>query len=198
MDGDMMVGAKQKALVLGCFGRGKGKRQKAKIAVRLGRSFILPFHFCLLPFALHSALAAELLPDPTRPPLEAGLAGDVATLASGPVLQSVKIAPGRRMAVISGQLLAQGERFGAAKLVSISESEVVLLGPEGRQTLKLFPAWKNMWPTHCRAGFRRAARTNQNETLSKRHHDAQCIFRTTYFSCFGRMFGNAGKARYDF
>lgn len=123
MDGDMMIGA----------------RQKAKIAVRLGRSFILPFHLCLLPFAFHSALAAEVLPDPTRPAAEAGLAGDVAKVASGPVLQSVKIAPGRRSAVISGQLLAEGERFGAARLVSISESEVVLLGAEGRQTLKLFP-----------------------------------------------------------
>lgn len=87
------------------------------------------------------ATAADMLPDPTRPPLEAGFAatGANSALDAGPVLQSVKIAPGRRSAVISGQLLAQGDRFGEAKLVSISESEVVLLGPEGRQTLKLFP-----------------------------------------------------------
>jgi hypothetical protein len=36
-------------------------------------------------------------------------------------------------------LLAEGERFGEAKLIKISEGEVILLGPEGRQTLKLFP-----------------------------------------------------------
>ena len=87
------------------------------------------------------AAAAEMLPDPTRPPLEAGYAatGAIPMFDAGPVLQSVKIAPGRRSAVISGQLLVQGERFGEMKLVSISESEVVLLGPDGRQTLKLFP-----------------------------------------------------------
>ncbi|MFN3396916.1 MAG: hypothetical protein ACK4ZS_00095 [Sulfurimicrobium sp.] len=102
----------------------------------LAAPLFLLFAFCLLPF--DSALAAEALPDPTRPPAEAGLTGDVAA-AGGPLLQSVKIAPGRRMAVISGRLLAQGERFGEARLVSIGESEVVLLGPEGRQTLKLFP-----------------------------------------------------------
>jgi len=85
--------------------------------------------------------ATEMLPDPTRPPLEAGFAaaGANVTRDAGPVLQSVKIAPGHRTAVISGKLLAEGDRFGTAKLVSISDSEVVLLGPEGRQTLKLFP-----------------------------------------------------------
>lgn len=82
---------------------------------------------------------AEALPDPTRPPAETGLVSGAAAVTSGPVLQSVKIAPNSRTAVISGQLLAQGERFGEAKLISIGESEVVLLGPEGRQTLKLFP-----------------------------------------------------------
>ncbi|MEN6584877.1 MAG: hypothetical protein ABFE02_02350 [Sulfuricella sp.] len=83
---------------------------------------------------------AEGLPDPTRPAQEAGFsAGGNATPDAGPVLQSVKIAAGRRTAVISGQVVAEGERFDAAKVVSISESEVVLLGPEGRQTLKLFP-----------------------------------------------------------
>jgi MSHA biogenesis protein MshK len=49
------------------------------------------------------------------------------------------IRPGRRTALISGQLLAEGERFGDAKLIKISEGEVILAGPEGRQTLKLFP-----------------------------------------------------------
>ena len=94
-----------------------------------------------LGWAATQAATAEVLPDPTRPPLAAGFAatGANAPPDAGPVLQSVKIAPGRRMAVISGQLLAEGERFGAAKLVSISESEVTLQGPEGRQTLKLFP-----------------------------------------------------------
>ncbi len=95
-------------------------------------------------FALASgtapSLAAEVLPDPTRPPVEAGVEIPGApAVAAGPVLQSVMIRPGSRSAVISGQLLAEGERFGEAKLIKISEGEVILLGPEGRQTLKLFP-----------------------------------------------------------
>ena len=84
------------------------------------------------------AWAAEMLPDPTRPPVEAGVVIPGA-VAAGPVLQSVMIRPGRRTAFISGQLLTEGERFGDAKLIKISEGEVILIGPEGRQTLKLFP-----------------------------------------------------------
>lgn len=85
-------------------------------------------------------LTAEMLPDPTRPPAEAGFVGSAgAALTSGPVLQSVMIAPGRRTAVISGQLLTEGELFGEAKLTRIAEGEVVLSGPEGQQTLRLFP-----------------------------------------------------------
>jgi len=92
-------------------------------------------------WTISQAALAEMLSDPTRPPLDAGFAATGANPAptAGPVLQSVKIAPGRRSAVISGKLLSEGDHLGASKLVSISESEVVLLGPEGKQTLKLFP-----------------------------------------------------------
>lgn len=137
MDGDM-IGAKQRA-----------KRMSGFAA-----PLFLPLAFCLLSF--DSALAAEVLPDPTRPAAEAGLAGDVVAVASGPVLQSVMIRPGRRTAVISGQLLAEGERFGDARLVRISEGEVILAGPEGRQTLKLFPGVEKHF-----------ARPPQQETLQR-------------------------------
>lgn len=115
----------------------RGVNEKAKGMSGFASPLFLSFVFCLFP--LNFAFASETLPDPTRPPAEAGLAGEIATVTSGPVLQSVKIAPGHRMAVIGGQLLAEGDRFGTAKLVSVTESEVVLQGPEGRQMLKLFP-----------------------------------------------------------
>lgn len=115
-----------------------GAKQKAKRTGGLAAPLFLPFALCFLPFA--SALAAEVLPDPTRPPLEASVeAPGMAVVTTGPVLQSVMIRPGRRAAVISGQLLAEGERFGDSKLIRISEGEVILAGPGGRQTLKLFP-----------------------------------------------------------
>lgn len=117
--------------------KAKIKNQKAKMA--RGRSTLLPFAFCLLPFSL-STHAAEALPDPTRPPPEAGMmGGGSAVPAGGPVLQSVLIGPGRKSAVIGGQLVVEGDLFGDAKVVKISEGEVLLSGPEGEQTLKLFP-----------------------------------------------------------
>jgi len=91
----------------------------------------------ILGWSAGQARAEEALPDPTRPAPEASMTAGVP--ASGPVLQSVMIAPGRRTAVIGGQLLAEGDNFGDAKLVRISEGEVVLSGPGGQQKLKLFP-----------------------------------------------------------
>ncbi|MDB5773809.1 MAG: hypothetical protein JWM42_4183 [Burkholderia sp.] len=90
--------------------------------------------FCV-PFA-----HAENLVDPTRPPaaLEQGsTAGGVTS--SGPVLQSVLIAPGRTLAMISGQTVKVGDRVGEARVVKISETEVVLRNGKDLETLKLFP-----------------------------------------------------------
>lgn len=107
----------------------------------MAKPVIVKIVFAMLGFAAIQAGGAEMLPDPTRPPAGAGFSesGANPVVDAGPVLQSVKIAPGRRMAVISGQLLVEGDSLGAARLEHIGASEVILLGPEGRQTLKLFP-----------------------------------------------------------
>lgn len=82
--------------------------------------------------------AQELLPDPTRPPT--AVIGEAGSAASGPVLQSVLLGKGRRpLAVISGERVALGAQYGDAVLTRISESEVVLQGPGGRQVLKMTP-----------------------------------------------------------
>ena len=88
-----------------------------------------------------SVNAADNLSDPTRPPAStAGFEhGQVATETTGPVLQSVLISSGRRVAVISGQNVKLGEKFGDARVVRITESEVVLKNGKDTQTLKLFP-----------------------------------------------------------
>lgn len=117
--------------------KAEGAIGKAKGMDGLAAILLLACSLCLVPFDI--ALAAELLPDPTRPAIEAGPAGEPIKTQSGPVLQAVKISPQRRSAIISGQSLALGERFGALKLVGVSEGEVVLQGPDGRQTLKFFP-----------------------------------------------------------
>lgn len=96
---------------------------------------------CALVLGASSAAGAQPgLPDPTRPPLVARPAASIsASESSVPVLQSVLIARDRRSAVISGETVTVGQRYGGARVVRITETEVVLKGNDGVTTLKLFP-----------------------------------------------------------
>lgn len=93
-------------------------------------------------------LAAQALPDPTRPPLTAtdmsgaaGSAGADAALASGPVLQSVILRRGAKpAALIGGEWVTLGGTYAGAKLIKVTDSAVVLKGPSGSETLKMTPA----------------------------------------------------------
>ncbi len=87
------------------------------------------------------AVFADALRDPTRPPVSAEpmREGPLSGTDSEPVLQSVILSQGRMMAIINGQTVKLGEKFGDARLIKISESEVVLRTDSGSQTLKLFP-----------------------------------------------------------
>jgi MSHA biogenesis protein MshK len=77
--------------------------------------------------------------DPTQPPGVVPGGADSATAAvEGPRLQSVLIAPNRRVAVIGGQTVSLGGKYGEARVVRITEGEVVLQTGQERQTLKLF------------------------------------------------------------
>jgi MSHA biogenesis protein MshK len=85
--------------------------------------------------------SAERLPDPTQPPAAFERPDQKSETApsSAPVLQSVLIAPGRSVATVSGQEVRVGDRLGAAQVVNISETEVLLRNGNDVQTLKLFP-----------------------------------------------------------
>jgi len=74
--------------------------------------------------------------DPTQPPA-ARDAGE--GLTPGPRIESILIAPDRRLAVINGQQVTVGSRVGTAAVLRITETEVVLRSAEGEQKLKLFP-----------------------------------------------------------
>jgi MSHA biogenesis protein MshK len=93
----------------------------------------------LLAIAASGSAAAENLPDPTMPSTGGYVAQSRATVASGPTLQSVMISPSRRVAVISGQAVKLGEKYGDSQVVKITESEVVLQNESGSQTLRLYP-----------------------------------------------------------
>lgn len=77
--------------------------------------------------------------DPTRPPNFASMNQDAATEPAGPRLESVLIAPDRRLAVISGQQYRMGDKYGEGRIVRITESEVAIRNGEAVEVLKLFP-----------------------------------------------------------
>jgi MSHA biogenesis protein MshK len=77
--------------------------------------------------------------DPFRPPreMEAPVAG--VSAPAGPRLESVLIAPDRRIAVINGQQYSEGATFGEGRILRISETEVVIRRPGRDEALKLYP-----------------------------------------------------------
>lgn len=90
----------------------------------------------VLSAAASGALAAPFA-DPTRPP--GAIEGERAAAAGGPRLESVLIAPDRRIAVINGQEVTIGSRFGDGEVVRITEDEVLIRKADGEASLKLFP-----------------------------------------------------------
>lgn len=88
-----------------------------------------------------AAFGQETLPDPTRPPAAMidGQGSAVASVTTGPVLQSVLLSRSRKSAIIGGERVELGGLYGDARLVRLSEREAVLEGPEGRTVLRLLP-----------------------------------------------------------
>jgi MSHA biogenesis protein MshK len=84
------------------------------------------------------AALAQGLADPTRPPSAAAQSGPDEAPA-GRQLQSVLLSGGRKIAVIDGNMVALGGMLGDARVVRITETEVVLKTGEETETLKLFP-----------------------------------------------------------
>jgi MSHA biogenesis protein MshK len=79
------------------------------------------------------------LPDPTRP-ADARDYGAAGGAPSGPVLQSVLISPERRVAVIDGQAVPLGGRYGAATVTAVTETAVVLKEGGRTRQLRMFPS----------------------------------------------------------
>jgi len=91
---------------------------------------------------LSPAFSAENLLDPTRPPAELAASSPsaaTADAATGPLLQSVLISSDRKSAIIGGQVVGLGGKYGEARVVKITESEVVLKTGATKETLRLFP-----------------------------------------------------------
>jgi MSHA biogenesis protein MshK len=85
-----------------------------------------------------SAPARAQLADPTRPP-NAPTDSTPEAGPAGTALQSVLISQGRRLAIINGNTVGVGGMVGEAKVVKITETEVVLDKGGETEVLKLFP-----------------------------------------------------------
>lgn len=82
---------------------------------------------------------AQALSDPTRPPAATAGAPTSGEEAPGTQLQSILLSSGRKVAVINGNMVPLGGMVGEAKVVRISETEVVLKKGDETEVLKLFP-----------------------------------------------------------
>lgn len=93
----------------------------------------------LLALAAFGVQAAPFA-DPFQPPRQ--VEPPRADVAAAPVvasrLESVLIAPDRRIAVIDGRQYLEGERFADGRVLRISESEVVIRHPDRDEKLTLF------------------------------------------------------------
>jgi MSHA biogenesis protein MshK len=90
--------------------------------------------------AVAGTAGAAPFADPTRPPSGSDSAPAALDGApAGPRLESVLIAPDRRIAVISGQRVSLGGKFGEGRVVRITETEVSIREGATTQVLKLFP-----------------------------------------------------------
>lgn len=90
---------------------------------------------------LAPAVAAQGMTDPTRPPVELLGAGPAAPESP---LQSVLISGQRKSAIINGQIVPLGGKYGDARLVRITPTEVTLKTDEATEVLKLYPSVDKM------------------------------------------------------
>jgi hypothetical protein len=82
-------------------------------------------------------------PGPTRPPTASAPASPrpPPPVPAGPELQSILVSRepgGRRIAVISGEMVRQGSRFHGAVVEQVTDDRVVLRRGKARETLRLF------------------------------------------------------------
>jgi hypothetical protein len=84
---------------------------------------------------------AQALRDPTQPPPLSALAGRAgeALAAEGPVLNSVILSEGRKLATIDGKVYRTGDKLGDETVVAIAADQVTLRGKSGTKVLRLYP-----------------------------------------------------------
>ncbi len=113
---------------------------------------------------LAATAGAQAMTDPTRPPGAQSATGEAQT---GPVLQSVMLSPARKVAVISGQVVPLGGRYGEARLVRLSESEAVLRNGTETTVLRLYPQVEKRAVRGTQSGNARKNAADRDVTKTK-------------------------------
>lgn len=119
-----------------------------------------------------NTLAASGLDDPTRPAFDLvpGLDGqilDASKASNAPAgLQSVILAGKREAAIINGVEVEVGKKYGDATLTVVNETCVVLMGPEGRQVMHMYPS-VNLSKTEQACAGRRGIQTIRKAVARK-------------------------------
>jgi hypothetical protein len=126
--------------------------------------------FSVLPCV--NACAAAGLDDPTRPAFEMvpGLDGqsvDANSTTAPSGLQSVILAGKREAAIINGVEVEVGKKYGDATLTVVNETCVVLMGPEGRQVMHMYPS-VNLSKTEQACAGRRGLPTIRKTVIRKK------------------------------
>ena len=102
----------------------------------MGKQAIL--YLLLLGFGLSDSVQA--LKDPTQPTNPVNYFGGSKNPSAGNwSLQSILSSPQRRIAVINGTRVKEGDRIGSARVVRIRDSHVVINSRGRTLTLHLFP-----------------------------------------------------------
>ena len=103
---------------------------------------------CMTALAMAAAMAgaqAQTLTDPTKPPASLSATGTQSgsptdqEAVAGTQLQSILFSGGRKLAVINGIMVPLGGMVGEARLVRITETQVVLKTGEATEVLKMYP-----------------------------------------------------------
>ena len=100
--------------------------------------------FALLGMGLAYAGAAwsQTMREPTRPPVQFLDPADVADEATAPAsgLQTIKRTGKRRAALLHGEWVKPGDKFGEAVVEKIDDQSVTLHHPDGRrETIRMYP-----------------------------------------------------------
>ncbi len=111
------------------------------------RLILAPGVLAVVALALSAGSAAQMLTDPTRPPLELmraaaadGATGATKGAAPRPRVESILLSSARNGAIINGQYVPLGGTYGKARLVRITATDVTLKSDQGLEMLQLYPS----------------------------------------------------------